>query len=344
MRKFSFTHEPSNKKDGSIVVERSKKKNIDLGARIVCFLIALFIWIYMMNVNVVDNTETITLNINVVGADILNANEDMMIYGMDKGTVTITVKGSNRELRKHRDSDYSATVNVSEVSDSGKHILPISVQLPTGANVSLVSMDSSNVTLYSDFVVTKSVPFDTFYGNVIMLPETEEGYYSVYSIEKSVESVEITGPKQLIDAIASAKYCIEGDIQMGKSFSNCSLMFCDANGDFVSEHTGLISYSSEDIAVDVVVTGKKTVPLSVTVAGLAYGEWFATMSTESVTLYGDPAVLAEINQYTIGLDGVLIGQTVEVVLTDKDLDEGISFGEIPVSVYVQINSISDSSK
>lgn len=344
MKKFSFINNSDDKKDGSIVVERAKKKNLDIGARIVCLLIALLIWIYMVNVNVVDKTETITLNINVVGADILNTNENMMIYGMDKGTVTITVKGSNRELRKHLDSDYSATVNVSDVSDSGKHILPISIQLPAGANISLVSMDFSNVTLYSDIVFTKSVPFDAFYGNVIMLPETEEGYYSVYNIVRSVDYVEITGPKQLIDMVESAKYCIEGDIQMGKSFSNCSLMFCDANGDFVPDHTNLISYSSDDIAVDVVVTGKKTVPLSVTVAGLEDEEWFATMSTEKVTLYGDPAALAEIEKYIIGLDSVMIGQTVEVVLTDKDLDEGMSFGENPVSVYVQINSTNDSSK
>lgn len=341
MKKFSFTNEPSNKKDGSIVVERSKKKNIDLGARVVCFLIALLIWIYMVNVNVVDKTETITLNINVVGADILDTNEDMMIYGMDKGTVTITVKGSNRELRKHRDSDYSATVNVSDISDSGKHILPISIQLPAGANISLVSMDSSNVTLYSDTVLTKTVPFDTFYSNnAIMLLEAE-GYHSVV---KSVDFVEITGPKQLIDTVESAKYCIEGDIRMGKSFSNCSLVFCDKNGDFVTYDTGLISYSSNDIVVDVLAIGKKEVPLSVTVAGLEDGEWFATMSTEKVTLYGDPAVLAEIEEYIIGLDSVMIGQTVEVVLTDNDIDEGISFGENPILVYVQINSTNDSSK
>lgn len=341
MKKFSFINDPRDKKDGSIVVERSKKKNLDLGARIVCFLIALLIWIYMVNVNVVDNTETITLNISVVGADVLDTNENMMIYGMDKGTVTITVKGSNRELKKHLDSDYSATVNVSGVSDSGKHILPISVQLPAGANISLVSMDSPNVTLYSDVVFTKTVPFDTFYGNnAIMHPEAE-GYYSVV---KSVDFVEITGPKQLIDMVESAKYCIEGDIQMGKSFSNCSLMFYDGNGDFVSYPTDLISYSADDIAVDVVFTGKKTVPLSVTVAGLEDGEWIAEMITKTVTIYGDPAKLAEIEEYKIGLDSVMMGQMVEVVLTDNDLGEGLTFGGNSVSVYIQINSANDASK
>ena len=45
MKKFSFMNDASEKKDGSIVVERSKKKNIDLGARVICFLIALLIWI-----------------------------------------------------------------------------------------------------------------------------------------------------------------------------------------------------------------------------------------------------------------------------------------------------------
>jgi YbbR domain-containing protein len=294
----------------------------------------------MVNVNVVDNTQTLTLDISVVGADILSGNENMMIYGMDQATVTVTVKGSNRELRKYTESDFSAFVNVREISDSGKHILPISVQLPTGASLSVVSTDILNVTLYSDLVATKTVPFDTFYGNAIMLPETE-GYYNVV---KSVDSVEITGPKQLVDSIESAKYCIEGDIQLGKSFSNCSLIFCDGNGDFVSDDMGLLSYSTEDITVDVLVTGKKTVPILVTVAGLEEGEYFATMSSDMVTLYGDPLVLAQIDEYTIGLDSVAIGQKVKVTLSDSDLREGISFGENEVSIYIQINSTADASQ
>ena len=339
-KKFSFMNDPKGEKDGSIVVDKAKRKNLDLGARLICFLIALLIWIYMVNVNVVDNTETITLNINVVGADILDTNENMMIYGLDKGTVTVTVKGSNRELKKLIASECNATVNVSNVSDSGKHVLPVSVQIPAGVNVSVVSKDIDNVTIYSDFVLTKTVPFDTFYGNAIMLPESE----GVYTVEKSLDAIEITGPKTLIDTIESAKYCIEGDIQLGKTFSGCSVLFCDKNGDFVSYDTNLISYLSDNIVVDVVVTGKKTIPLSVSAPNLETGAWFATMSTESVTVYGDPAVLAEIDGYEIVLDDVVIGQTVEIVLSDEGLANGVTFGENPITVYVQIVATSEFSE
>ena len=339
-KKFSFISDPNGEKNGSIVVDKAKRKNLDLGARLVCLLIALLIWIYMVNVNVVDNTETVTLNINVVGADILGANENMMIYGMDKGTVTVTVKGSNRELKKLIASEFNATVNVSDISDSGKHVLPVTVQIPAGVNVSVVSKDFDNVTIYSDFVLTKTVPFDTFFGNAIMLPESE----GVYTVEKSLDAIEITGPKTLIDTIESAKYCIEGDIQLGKTFSNCSVLFCDRNGDFVVYDTNLISYLTENIVVDVVVTGKKTIPLSVSAPNLETGAWFATMSTESVTVYGDPETLAGINGYEIVLDDVTIGQTVEIVLSDADLDEGVTFGENPITVYVQIVATSETSE
>jgi hypothetical protein len=294
----------------------------------------------MVNVNVVDNTETLTLNINVVGADILSGNENMMIYGMDQATVTVTVKGSNRELKKLIASEFNATVNVSGISDSGKHVLPISVQIPAGVNVSVVSKDFDNVTLYSDFVLTKTVPFDTFFGNAIMLPESE----SVYTVEKSRDAIEITGPKSIIDAIESAKYCIEGDIQFGKTFSNCAVLFCDKNGDFVVQNTNLVSYPAGDIVVDVVVTGKKTIPLSVSAPGLETGAWFATMSTESATVYGDPETLAGISGYQIVLEDVVIGQTVEVVLSDDNLAEGVTFGENPITVYVQIVSTSETSE
>ena len=37
-KKFSFISDPNGEKNGSIVVDKAKRKNLDLGARLVCLL------------------------------------------------------------------------------------------------------------------------------------------------------------------------------------------------------------------------------------------------------------------------------------------------------------------
>ena len=151
MKQYDFVSDvDENGKESVSVAFAPKRKKIDVVPMIICFFIALLIWIYMINLNDTGMTATMTLPVTIEGVDELRANENMMIYGVDKTDVVITVKGSNRDLKKYTKADYRASVNVSDIDESGRHSLPINIIVPDGSTVTVDIASPAAITLLSD--------------------------------------------------------------------------------------------------------------------------------------------------------------------------------------------------
>jgi YbbR domain-containing protein len=315
MKHFDFMKDPYKKGDKAISVANKKKRKLDLLPRLICLLLALVIWIYIVNLNDTDITSTMTLEIQVVGADTL-ADNGMMMYGMDKTGVTITVKGSNRDLKKYSEADYSAVVDVSDLQTAGKHTLPISIKTPAGSSISTTSVEPATVSLMADFYATKELPLNIF-----------EKYIKIsaydYSIEKSSDTVKVSGPKSVVDKISYAGYTIEGEISLSKSFSGLNIGLFDRNGDYIVFDPATLMYSTDDITIKVNVRTQNSVPIVIKVTGEG-SDLIATPERPNVILYGDPGILAQITEYTITLSEAVAGRNVSVTLTGEDLPEGVT--------------------
>ncbi len=334
MKQYDFTRDPDRSGEDAISVGRASKKRFDIVPRAICFIIALLIWIYMVNLNDTDVTATMTLHIDVVGTDALRADDNMLVYGIDKNTVKITVKGSNRDLKKYTESDYRATVDVSGLTNRGQHDLPVNIETPTGSSITVVSAEPSSVRLYSDYSLTKNVRLEILRGNMTTVPT-----YS-YSIEQSAETVEITGPGSIIELIDSAKYRVEGEFYSSKSFSGFSLMFCDKNGDYVSTESGAVAYSTSDVVVRVNVSTHKSVPIVVEVEGVG-ADLIPVLERNYVTVHGDPTAIAQISEYKITLSEAKVGRVAEVTLTSDNLPNGITVEGNGEVITVQFESAND---
>jgi hypothetical protein len=271
----------------------------------------------MVNLNDTDVSTTITLKINIEGIDALRAQENMVVYGLDRSMVTITVKGSNRDLKKYSDTDYVATVDVSNLDKDGKHTLPITITPPHGSNISVSAMDVKNVNLYSDYVMTKSVRFNVLRGDM-----TTVTTYT-YDIVQSAYYVDVTGPRAMVDVIDSAQYYVEGEFYSSKSFSGFAVRFCDKNGDYVSFENDAVSYSTSDITVKVDVRTQKSIPVVVKVIGMG-SDLIATPQMSYVTVYGDPMALAQVSEYTVTLTEAILGRDPDVTLSSDNLPEGVT--------------------
>lgn len=316
MRQYDFTKDPEKNGDDSIIISDRPKRKFDLWPRLICLLLAFVMWIYFINLNDSDVTATVTVKLNITGQDSLTNETDLLIYGIETQDVTITVKGTNRDIKKFSASDYRATVDVSSIDTSGKHTLEIVPTLPSGATISVVTMEPQNITLYTDISVTKPVPLNVVQGNIATLPAYQ------YDIEQNVETIDITGPKTVIDTITSAQYRLEGEFYSSKSFSGFLLQFCDANGDYVSYDSNSILYSTTDVVVNMNVTAQQRIPVTVRVKGngrdLAY-----TLSQTFVSVYGDPNALAQVSEYMIVLSEAVAGRQVTVKLSSDELPENV---------------------
>ena len=317
MKQFNFTRDPEKKGDAAISVDRMRKRKLDLAPRLVCLVIAAFIWIYMVNLNDTDVTSTVTLRLEVVGQDELKDDSNMLIYGMDTKTVTVTVKGSNRDLRKYTEADYKATVDVSDLDKSGRHTLPIRITTPAGSSITVAGGENKSVNLYCDESLTKSVRFEVLDGDMVTVPAYN------YEIVQSAYYVDIVGPREAVTNIDSAQYHIEGEFSYSKSFSGFSLLFCDKNGDYISFEEGILSYSTSGLTVKVNVTTQKSLPVVVEVAGMGR-DLLAVPEKNYVTVYGDPRLLTQINEYTIHLSEAILGRDSEVTLSNDSFPEGVT--------------------
>ena len=321
MKQYDFVSDvDENGKETVSVAHAPKRKKIDIAPMIICFFIALLIWIYMINLNDTGMSATMTLPITIEGVDELRANEGMMIYGVDKTEVVITVKGSNRDLKKYTKSDYRAVVDVSQLDQSGKHSIPIKVVIPDGSTITVDVASPASLTLYSDISETKVVPFDYIQSNLTTNPSYE------YSIEKSVDYIEITGPKSILDTIEGAKFRLPDErYDNSRSFSGFQLSFNDKNGDFISYADSAISYSTANVFVKVNVRAQKMIPVVIRVLG-AGSDLVAKPSVDMVFIKGDPQLLSQITEYAINLNlrDASVGSSIEVTIVDDNLPEGVT--------------------
>ena len=229
MKQHNFIQD-SDANDDGIIIAHSKKRKLDIVARIICLVFAFFMWIYFVNFNDDDVTTEIKVNLDVVGQETLKNETGQMVYGLDTQEVTLVVKGTNRDIKKFSSSDYKVTVDVSKLGSSGKHTLSVDTNLPGDSTVklSLESVYPQNVTIYSDQIFTGEVPLEVI--NVgIKTP------YELGAITKSSDKVKITGPRAIVESINKAQFRISESNPFHTStiYTGFKLDFCDANGEYM---------------------------------------------------------------------------------------------------------------
>ncbi len=222
--------------------KRASRKKLDLGARLVCLLIALIIWIYMVNFHDTDSMETLTLKIDVVGVDALSAHDDMMVYDMDKKTVSITVKGTNRDLKEFSDLEYKASIDVSKISTIGEHKLEVVVKTPDNSTITLVSADPATVSLWADRKTSREIPVDTVIVGVLNQMS--------FMATASIDEIKVEGPRIIIDRISVAVIEVGGNLTDGQVREDVKIKFYDAMQQEIGS-VGALSYSMEGVSVTV---------------------------------------------------------------------------------------------
>ncbi len=317
MRQYDFIRDRDASGDDAIIISNRPKKKLDLWPRIICLLLAIIFWLYVVNINDTDVSATIKVKLGITGTDELMESKGLMVYGLQTQEITITVKGSNRDIKKYSTDDYGAVIDVSAIEEAGKHTVEVKPSMPAGSSVSVVSVEPQNVTIYADTVITKTIPFNVVTGAIATVSEYE------WAIEQSSDSLEISGPKAIVESIASAKYTVEGEFYSSKSFSGFAVDFCDANGAYLLYDNNIVTYSTSDITVKMNVMARKNIPIVVEVTGDGKDLQY-TLSQSYVSIVGDPNALSQVSEYVISLTEAVEGRTIDYVLTSEDLPDNVS--------------------
>jgi hypothetical protein len=338
MKRYEFIKDTDKNGGETVTVSNSPKRRLDLIPRIVCILIAVFVWLWMVNLNDTDVTETMIVKINVVGLDKL-ADEGMMIYGMDKSEITVTVQGSNRDLRKYNPDAYTATVDVSSIDEVGQHTLPLTIKTPSDTSLTVIESEPLNVNVHADFKAVAEVSFDVLIENGLL-------NYS-YKTTKNSESIVIEGPKTIIDMIETARFAINGNLlvslderEFDGETNEFPLTFWDSNFNQVVVESGIIKYSTQNIDVRVDITAQKEIPIIIQIIGEG-GNLVPHPSISTVKISGKPSEMADVNQLNVEIKGAEIGKTATVTLTNDLLPGNVRFENEGMNVIVSFDESAD---
>jgi hypothetical protein len=245
---------------------------LDIVALAICLIVAICVWLYVVNSNRAITEKTIVLTINAED-QIEYAKDGFSLYGNNQTdysqlTVELTVSGTKEALERYEDSEYSVSLDLPEnITAGGNYLITLLAKMP-GDDVSLKSMSPSYISTLIDESSTReiSLKVDTIGGlsaglSVANLTTKVEGSVS--------DKISVSGPKTIIDMIDQA--LVKVDITgFQKSVLNSNKIsnyeFLDSNGkniDSTGKYISYIEFDSE-IRVDIQINfDSKTVPLTV---------------------------------------------------------------------------------
>lgn len=309
---------------------------------LMCVLAATALWLYVITV-VSPNFSTTYRGIRptVQGEGTLTAN-GFMLLTEDFPLVELTLKGNRVDLNKISSSDIIIGVDVSDINKPGSH--KITLSQPTfkgtvsGNAFTVLGTTLESVTVEVDSLVVKTIPVEIAYTGTV--PEN-------YLADKDNpvldnETVNISGPKSVVDKIAKARIDVDLEGKTESIDEVFQITLCDKADEPVDAKW--ITVSEDDVKLQLKIAKVKTLPLEVEVI---YG---GGVTTATVALEQDLDII-EVSGSAALLDGIssLKVGTINLALVEKDqtftfpiqLPEGITneSGETEVNVTVKFKDL-----
>lgn len=288
-------------------------------SRILCLIVAFAIWIYVVNVTTQDYEKTFNLiDISVEGWEELLDDTNLSVVNLEESKISVTVKGLRSDISKLTPSDFNAYIDISDLTEGGKHSLEVSVDLPS--TVSLVSKYPESVTISIDENIQREIEVE--------IDVTEYSMDTIYEMgvpECDVTSVMVTGPSEVLDRVKSAKAYINLGTVMTSTVIRTEIVLVDKVGNSID--TTYLTLDNTSVTVTVPVTMEKTISLVCTylpgVSPTLYSSVVLTPST--IKVKGDPKILNELDTINVlALDG------------SADVSVSIAFSELLIPGGVEV--------
>ncbi|MCH4827601.1 CdaR family protein [Planococcus halocryophilus] len=157
------------------------------------------------------------------------------------------------------------------------------------------------------------------------------------------ETVVVTGPKSMIDAISFVKATVSGEQGVNESFTTAARVRVLAE-DLTKLENAEIEPEEVEVAVKV-VEYSKTVPVRIEPtgnvgAGISITNW--TTSTNEIRIYGPKTVVDEMTEYVVEVDAASITAEDNTVDVELSIPAGAS-AVSPAQVTVEAEVVSDDS-
>ena len=273
--------------DLKLAVKKALTTNIV--AKLLCIFAALCLWFDVMGAEGTNYERTfkgveVSFSRNVNGLQILSS---------DRVTVDVVLSGKRSVLNRMDASDINATVDISNITQTGTDTFTIKVN--TTNDTSVESFSPRSVELHLDEPFSKTVNVEADYRG----GTSDSELLFIGKITPSKKNVVISGPKDTVSQVAFAKAMVELNfISHSVYVENVELALYDADGNKVDNQFIEIASGDDTVDVDVDVHMRKELPIVPTFLHGIYGEGNIDLSInpETVTVKGEIAALESITQ------------------------------------------------
>lgn len=304
---------------------------------IVSLAVSFLLWVYV-TINEDEYTETFD-NVPIVfnGVEAMREAQGLIVTEQSRNAVSVTLKGSRREISRLKDSDLQAVIDLSTITRPGTNSnYYYSVSYLTEVDESAISVEGRNPRTVSFTVDRYSYKYvevkGQFNGNVV------DGYKAdVSDMVFEPATIRVSGPEEEISAVSSALVVLERDDVDSTIRAELGYTLLDVNGEPLE--LGEMVTDSDTVHVTLPVTAVKSVPLTLEIvhgAGSSDANVRIECEPKEILISGDPELLKGINRITLdSLDLTEFSSTYEetysIVLPNDVVNEsGITEAKVSI--------------
>ena len=239
-----------------------------LFAALLSVLVAFALWLYVITVVSPGSEETFyDIPVSLQGEALLESN-GLMIVSQEIPSVTLKLSGNRTDLNQLNPSNIRIVVDLSKIYEAGTANLRYTPYYPGSIAEDAVTEQSrypDTITLEVEQKIKKDVPLNVVYSGKLQqnfVADTEKVELT-NSVGEPISTVQVSGPKSVIDKIAQA--VIEVDLtDRSVSFSESyRYSLCDEKGDPVD--VKMVETNTAEINLTLYIQKMKQIQLAVTV-------------------------------------------------------------------------------
>ena len=263
-------------------------------------LIAVGLWLYVVTF-VSPNSDNHFYNIPVtLQGEVVLQERGLMITTTELPTVSLHLEGNRTDLNKLNSSNITIAVDVSKIGEPGTHNLTFTPGYPGDvANnaITVLSRTPGSITLEVEERINKSVPVDIQYIGALSQDYMADKENKLLDHE----SVNITGPKSVVDQISMARIEVNLDGRIESISEQFRYTLCNEKGEPVD--AAMVTTDVEGITLTLKILRVKEIALIVNIVDGGG----ATKDTSSITLQPETILISGSDSLLEGLDSLELG-------------------------------------
>lgn len=306
------------------------KKKINLAdnlfLKVLSVVIAMILWLAVLNINDAEKTKTFNLTVNLVNTEIITNNGKVFRVEDDTDNVKVKVKARQSILDELSGSDFILTADMGKDLKYDKYV-GITVECKN-KNIVVdedVTLNRSNIEVSIEDSATEQ--FQVF---VTKVGEENEGLV-VGSMVPEQTIIKISGPVSIVEKINRVEAVVDVTGLPGSTVKTCALNLYDSAGEAID--TTYLNFVGKMNGIDVTVSmlNKKTVPLKFSYTGTPAENYNITdisCKPDAIEIAGSASVLSGITRLEISPEAVNVEGIDDELQLVVDLEQYLPSGVI----------------